>query len=83
MAVLAMMKFLSVASLLLASPLVSAAAFPSIFDPTQATLQGDTTQDFPVAGDNPLNYCDNPAGNILTISSVDLDPNPPKPYVNI
>ncbi|CAI7568516.1 unnamed protein product [Penicillium pancosmium] len=73
------MKFLSVATLLLASPLVSAASLPSLFDPTQATLKVDTTQDFPVKGDNPLNYCENPTGNILEIKSVDLDPNPPKP----
>jgi len=76
-----MMKFLSVATLLLASPLVSAASFPSFFDPTQATLKAGTTEDFPVEGNNPLDYCENPAGNVLTIDSVDLDPNPPKPYV--
>ncbi|KAJ5243220.1 MD-2-related lipid-recognition [Penicillium citrinum] len=74
-----MMKFLSVATLLLASPLVSAASFPSFFDPTQATLKAGTTEDFPVEGNNPLDYCENPAGNVLTIDSVDLDPNPPKP----
>lgn len=76
------MKFLSVATLLLASPLVSAASFPSLFDPTQVTLKAGTTEDFPVQGDNPLNYCEKPAGNVLTIDSVDLDPNPPQPYVD-
>lgn len=77
------MKFLSVATLLLASPLVSAASLPSLFDPTQATLKIGTTEDFPVSGDNPLDYCENPAGNILEIESVDLHPNPPQPYVNL
>jgi hypothetical protein len=73
------MKFLSVATLLVASPLVSAASLPSIFDPTQVTLKAHTTENFPVKGDNPLDYCENPAGNILQIESVDLDPNPPLP----
>lgn len=76
-----MMKFFSVVTLLLASPLVSAASLPSIFDPTQASLAVHTTKDYPVTGDNPLNFCEDPAGNILTIDSVNLDPNPPKPYV--
>lgn len=32
---------------------------------------------FPVPGDNPLFFCEDPAKDILTIDSVDLDPNPP------
>lgn len=73
------MKFLSAVALLLATPLVSAASFQSFFDPSQAPIQVDTTEDFPVEGDNPLVYCDNPANHVLQIESVDLSPNPPQP----
>jgi hypothetical protein len=75
------MKFLSVLTLLLASPLVSAASFPSIFDPTQATLATQDDKKLDVPGQNPLKYCVDPAGQILTIKSVDLSPNPPAAYV--
>lgn len=75
----AAMKFLSAAALLLATPLVSAASLKSFFDPSQAPIQVDTTEDFPVTGDNPLVYCDNPANHVLQIESVDLLPNPPQP----
>lgn len=76
------MKLLSAATLLLAVPLVSAASFPSFFDPSQAPIRVDPTEDFPVTGENPLSFCANPAGHILEIDRVDLSPNPPKPYVN-
>jgi hypothetical protein len=31
-----------------------------------------------IAGNNPLNHCDNPKDDILDLKSVDLNPNPPK-----
>lgn len=72
------MKFLSAATLLLTAPLISAASFPSIFDPSQATLKTSERQ-FPVAGDNPLEFCQEPSNHILKIKEVDLSPNPPEP----
>ncbi|CAG8136580.1 unnamed protein product [Penicillium salamii] len=70
------MKFSPASLLVLAAPLVNAAAF-SIFDPTQVSLKAGATQDFPVEGDNPLNYCAKPDNYKLEIKSVDLSPNPP------
>ena len=32
-----------------------------------------------VPGDNPLQHCQDPKDDILTLESVDLDPNPPLP----
>lgn len=75
------MKLLSVATLLLAAPLVSAASLSSFFDPSQATIRGDPVKEHPVNGKNPLEFCDNPENHILQIDHVDLDPNPPKAYV--
>lgn len=77
------MKFLSAASLLVltAAPLANAAAF-SIFDPTQATLKTNNEENYPVKGENPLQYCAKPDNYRLEIESVDLAPNPPLPYVN-
>lgn len=40
------------------------------------------TADLSVPGDNPLNFCQEPSNDILTIESVDLSPNPPVPYVS-
>jgi hypothetical protein len=37
--------------------------------------------EYKVPGDNPLYFCADPADYILQIEKVDLDPNPPKPYV--
>lgn len=74
------MKFSPANLLVLAAPLVNAAAF-SIFDPTQATLKAGISEEFPVEGDNPLNYCAKPDSYKLVIDSVDLSPNPPLPYV--
>jgi len=34
-----------------------------------------------VPGDNPLEFCQDPIDHILTITNVDLDPNPIKRYV--
>ncbi|KAJ5666328.1 uncharacterized protein N7477_008776 [Penicillium maclennaniae] len=72
------MKFLSAATLLLTAPLVSAASLPSLFDPSQVTIKTEGPQ-FPVEGDNPLEYCQNPETHLLKIHSVDLAPNPPEP----
>jgi hypothetical protein len=36
---------------------------------------------FKVPGDNPLYFCEDPKSYILDIENVDLDPNPPLPYV--
>lgn len=32
----------------------------------------------PVPGDNPLEYCETPDKDILTVKKVDLSPNPPQ-----
>ncbi|KAJ5320000.1 hypothetical protein PENANT_c051G00492 [Penicillium antarcticum] len=70
------MKFLSAGLLALTVPLANAAAF-SLFDPSQVSLKTDEPK-FPVEGDNPLNYCADPASYRLEIESVDLTPNPPQ-----
>lgn len=78
------MKFLSATTLLLFAPLsVLAASFPSLFDPSQAPLKVELAEEFPVKGDNPLQYCANPSAHLLNIDSVDLSPNPPLPYVQL
>lgn len=74
------MKFLSATALLLASPLVAAASFPALFDPSQAPIRAvDDKRENPVDGDNPLEFCESPLSHLLTIDSVDLSPNPPQP----
>ncbi|EFQ99924.1 phosphatidylglycerol/phosphatidylinositol transfer protein [Nannizzia gypsea CBS 118893] len=61
----------------LLSPLALAAP-PSLFrDTSQVFLHTD--QDLKVPGVNPLEFCDDPANNLLTIERVDLSPNPPVP----
>ncbi|EAW13998.1 ML domain-containing protein [Aspergillus clavatus NRRL 1] len=72
------MKLLSSTAALLVclGPLSASARSISFFDSTQAPIQ---VQKYPVEGDNPLEYCANPAGNILEIKSVDLSPDPPLP----
>jgi len=72
------MKFLS-AAILLTAPLVSAASFPAVFDPSQASLHVDTDGALSVPGNNPLEYCQNPSNYLIEIDSVDLVPNPPQP----
>lgn len=37
--------------------------------------------EFKVPGDNPLYFCADPKDYILKIDNVDLNPNPPLPYV--
>jgi hypothetical protein len=55
---------------------VGVSASPS-WVPDQVTVK----EEYKVPGDNPLYFCNDPADYILTIDKVDLDPNPPKPYV--
>ncbi|KAL8742048.1 MAG: hypothetical protein Q9190_005411 [Brigantiaea leucoxantha] len=60
-------------------PLVFSAAVTSssfsLFSNDQKTLVDDSLS---VPGENPLNFCADPADYILTIDHVDLDPNPPE-----
>lgn len=56
---------------------VSVSAVPSWISGEQVTIQ----EEYKVPGDNPLYFCGDPADDILKIEKVDLDPNPPKPYV--
>lgn len=59
----------------------SVSAVPSMgasWVPNQVTVK----QEYKVPGDNPLYFCADPADYILQIEKVDLDPNPPKPYVH-
>ena len=49
----------------------------------QIALGGERTKevgtlDNNVPGKNPLNFCEDPKDNIVEITSVDLDPNPPE-----
>lgn len=61
-------------------PLVfaSLAASTSLFSSGQTILVDD---DLNVPGENPLKFCQNPDRYTLTISGVDLTPNPPLPSV--
>ncbi|KAE8351042.1 Phosphatidylglycerol/phosphatidylinositol transfer protein [Aspergillus coremiiformis] len=72
------MKLLSVAAplLLCLTPISATARSIDLFKSSQAPIQ---VQAQSVEGDNPLEYCTNPAGDILQIKSVDLTPNPPLP----
>lgn len=61
---------------------VSVSAVPSMgasWVPNQVTVK----EEFKVPGDNPLYFCADPKDYILDITKVDLDPNPPKPYVSL
>lgn len=57
---------------------VSVSAKPS-WTGNQITIQ----EEYKVPGDNPLYFCGDPADDLLKIEKVDLDPNPPKPYVRL
>lgn len=71
------MKFLTVAaSALLAS---SVSARSSLFGSSIEVAPFDEALKVP--GDNPLQHCKDPKDDILDLESVDLSPNPPKPYV--
>lgn len=41
--------------------------------------QKPLNDDYPVPGENPLKFCQNPDDYSLTINNVDLIPNPPSP----
>lgn len=72
------MKLLS-ALLLSSAPLHIWAASLPLFGQSPIKSLEDT---FPVAGENPLEYCADPENDILEIVSVNLTPNPPLPYVS-
>lgn len=59
---------------LLLSSLAASSSF-SFFGSDQQVLD----EGLKVPGDNPLEFCENSDDYILTISNVDLEPNPPSP----
>lgn len=63
--------------LLAALSAVSVSATPSWMGGDQVTIK----EEWKVPGDNPLYFCGDPKDDIAQIENVDLDPNPPKPYV--
>ncbi|KAL1648389.1 Phosphatidylglycerol/phosphatidylinositol transfer protein [Diplodia intermedia] len=69
---------LSTLLLAVASPLVVSASLGGFLGQQEVI-----NQDLSVPGDNPLFFCDDPADNILTIKSADLDPNPPEAGTNL
>lgn len=74
------MKFLSTAAaFLLLAPLSASTPSPSFFD-TQSPINPNNDGP-PVNGDNPLKYCSDQSSYILQIDTVNLQPNPPQPYV--
>lgn len=67
------MKFLTVAASALLATSVSAR---TLFGSSSAVAPFDESLSVP--GENPLQHCQNPKDDILTLKSVDLSPNPPK-----
>jgi hypothetical protein len=72
------MKLVAVAAAALLASTVSARS--SLFGSSPAVSPNDDGS-LAVPGENPLQHCADPKDDILTIASVDLDPNPPKAYV--
>ncbi|KAB8272712.1 Phosphatidylglycerol/phosphatidylinositol transfer protein [Aspergillus minisclerotigenes] len=72
------MKFLSTAAALLVclAPVSTTARSLDFFKSSQSPIQA---QSISVPGNNPLEYCNDPSGDILDIKKVDLSPNPPLP----
>lgn len=73
------MKLFTVAATALLASTVSArsswlSSGPSVSPNTDGSLS--------VPGENPLQHCQDPKDDVLTLESVDLDPNPPKAYVS-
>lgn len=68
----------SIFALLLSSCVASNAL--SFFGSSQDVLEDD---DLNVPGDNPLKFCEKENSYTLAIEKVDLDPNPPSPYVTV
>ncbi|PLB47954.1 ML domain protein [Aspergillus steynii IBT 23096] len=73
------MKLLSSAATLLVcfAPLTVSGRSIALFGSSQAPIQVDTSKSVP--GDNPLEFCNDPSGDLIEIESVDLAPNPPLP----
>ncbi|QMW42093.1 hypothetical protein G4B11_005417 [Aspergillus flavus] len=72
------MKFLSTAAALLVclAPVSTTARSLDFFKSSQSPIQAQAKS---VPGNNPLEYCNDPSGDILDIKQVDLSPNPPLP----
>lgn len=70
------MRFSSILAALTFSSSISAAALWGGSSNDQLVLADD--EPLKVPGANPLVFCENPEKNLLTISKVDLDPNPPE-----
>ncbi|KAB8216886.1 Phosphatidylglycerol/phosphatidylinositol transfer protein [Aspergillus novoparasiticus] len=72
------MKFLSTAAALLVclAPISTTARSLDFFKSSQSPIQEQANS---VPGNNPLEYCNDPSGDILDIKQVDLSPNPPLP----
>jgi len=66
------MKFVTLAATALLASSVSA----GILSKSSVNVADDV---FEVPGENPLKHCKDPATDLLEITSVDLNPNPPKP----
>ena len=60
-----------------AAPVFAVPSMGASWVPNQVTVK----EEYKVPGDNPLYFCADPADYLLQIEKVDLDPNPPKPYV--
>ncbi|KAI9045845.1 ML domain-containing protein [Aspergillus affinis] len=73
------MKFLSTATTFLVcfAPLTVSGRSIGLFGSSQAPIQVEEAISVP--GDNPLDFCNDPAGDLVKIESVDLAPNPPLP----
>lgn len=69
------MKFVHIIASALFAGSVSARS--SIFA-TSSEIAPNVDGSLSVPGDNPLQHCQDPKDDILTLESVDLDPNPPK-----
>lgn len=64
------------------TPVAAPAPMPdlSFFGPVGQTPIG-TLGDQVVPGENPMTFCTSPENDLLQIERVDLEPNPPVPYV--
>lgn len=72
------MKLSALLTLLTFSSTITAASFGSWVgsqEQTHLSLEDDPLN---VPGANPLTFCENPEKNQLTITVVDLEPNPPE-----
>ena len=67
------MKFITA----LTSAVLATSASASLFGSSPDIAPFDDALKVP--GDNPLQHCQDPKDDLLTLESVDLDPNPPLP----